>query len=581
VVLPDWQSRIQARLTKLAIDLYQKHDNFNAAEQIFERLRALSGADYEHVYANLMGNMNYYRGAYGPAAELYRHAISLRPKTALYHAHLAGALQQIETDGGSSIAAALASMRDAARLDGENCEYRERVAQLELTQAFVDHYGARSLTLVPDHTRIRILVPEAMVHHLADEIEQRLNPQFLERLERLRRDFLSETGVKIPLINFLDWSGEETCGISISGAPTARIVIAADQVLRPHEPLFDDATPLDGVLRPRGDWIAPEQAGLGALEPSEVLFRAAAHVFGMQIQLLLTHNEAEEIANAVRQVKEQAPLGPWQLNAFTAALRLDLAREGRISATTEMCDAAAALSEPADTRLPDAGAAGPPRVMVLLGEAVSCDLALMPQLFAHVQQVYFENDGIIIPAISFVSTDAANDATFTIHYGEETVTSGPGLRAGEIWIGNGWEQLEAELAQRGVDRVHFALRDGHVIAGAEDIKPICDELGILYQTPEVFLMVSTALAIRTTPIYTVTPLLAERYLQALEPRYPQLVRITRSCFSAEALARALSELPGPNYSLRNLPPLLENLVLGRAPSLQNEHALASLKLSPV
>jgi tetratricopeptide (TPR) repeat protein len=370
---PDWRDAIVSRLESLAVKLYQDQNDYPDAELVYHDLRDFLGEDYEATYRNLLGNLYYYRQGYVEAAAEYRLARRAAPQNARYAANLALALEAEGARNPASdaiLAEAYESAERARELQPHNAEYNETHERLEQARRFVVHYGTAARALVPDPTRLRILLHPTLVA-LATQ-DGHLAPELSERMERLRRKTVDAAKFTLPGVNFREWDDEgvlpDSCAVEVAGA-------------RVLQHVFEGSTSFETLMT----WL-------------EDAIRA-------HLPKLLGHEEAQEISKSCSDGVALAS-EPALLNELTRRARILLAPDGRLDVDALCADMQALAQQPRP--VPPAPAAdrptAPPSPYVGLPSETKHDYSALEAALPAVQADVYERTGVVMPLIRLERT---------------------------------------------------------------------------------------------------------------------------------------------------------------------------------
>ncbi|WP_156679939.1 tetratricopeptide repeat protein [Sphingomonas profundi] len=212
---PDWRPGIVGRLraqAETAID-YANAD-LAATRDFYDAVRALAGPAFEPTYRNLLGNLAFFQGNHTGAADEYRRAIAAAEAEpdARFHGNLALALEEIDAADPSTdvmLAEAIAQAERARALDPEERDYQDYLRRFEATRQFVTRYGPAARALLPDKSRLRILLEPALTLLVTDDDGaggQRLSERFAGHIAALREAIGQEARFTL-------------CGVTVTDAP--------------------------------------------------------------------------------------------------------------------------------------------------------------------------------------------------------------------------------------------------------------------------------------------------------------------------------------------------------------------------
>ena len=179
------------------------------AEEILTTWRHLKGDSEEYVYQNRLGNWDYNVGDYAAAVQHYELAVAANPNrpVLLSNYALAAAALRTQADRRTWLDRAISKLSIAAKLDGEELDYRERLARLTTERDFIDVYGEKALELKTTVTPLGVEIQDADIGVILNSERNDLSKETIERINAWRMAFRSRMGLTLPGVNVTIASG--------------------------------------------------------------------------------------------------------------------------------------------------------------------------------------------------------------------------------------------------------------------------------------------------------------------------------------------------------------------------------------
>lgn len=300
--------------------VFQATADYSRARQLYEKAFQLDRNDEEYKRSraqleNAQGNDHYGRSEYAESIGCYERAIELNPNTAIYHANLAGAWQELRQPGKRLEAQrkAIDAYQQAFRLGGNPAH--ERSAQRAARRRdFAARYGEKVLEMNPAVLPIALDVGEVLSKLIDGGSTDGLSPAVREKLAGLREAIQNEYGIKVPGVKIrggqADFPGgtfvvsiNEVPMVSGSVPPDCRFCPGPEEALHKLGVKGDEeADPLTnqtGLWIRKDDWAKVEAQKLELWEETRFPFRRLEATLRANLAAFLTHDEIDEAVKAL------------------------------------------------------------------------------------------------------------------------------------------------------------------------------------------------------------------------------------------------------------------------------------------
>jgi tetratricopeptide (TPR) repeat protein len=333
-------------LERLVAACYEDPGRTDASLRILNAMLDVKGAEYEHTYRNLVGNIKYFFERYDEAIPEYERASELDPDEPVYHANLAIAWEHRRLPGARTeeLANAIDSQRRALELAPDEAEYREKLAALRAEQTVVGLAGERALDL-PWPPPLRVDVSAPLLPGILDE-QGDISDEILGLIEEMRTRINASTGILVPGIRFRELESVEAAYvIAIRGTllPTEHVEIDKYFCEPPLARLTQLGIPAEVHRQSRvGAWVDPEHhdaavaAGIELWPSVRYLLAHLESVLRSQLDQFVDHRQAAQLLEGVESGSEITG-SPSLLTEFVAALRALVRERVPVVALDEIC----------------------------------------------------------------------------------------------------------------------------------------------------------------------------------------------------------------------------------------------------
>jgi flagellar biosynthesis component FlhA len=154
-----------------------------------------------------------------------------------------------------------------------------------------------------------------------------------------------------------------------------------------------------------------------------------------------------------------------------------------------------------------------------------------------------------------------SDGSFQLQINDAALSPTPGLEPDQFWLNYPASQLPARgLTGRPALEPNLGT-EAAIMQGGEDIAKTWRDAGYTTRSPLGYVIFNVAAVIRRNPSVLLSADLVEHYLTTLQATYPILVNAALKRFNVEALTQILRDKLDARASIRNLPGILESLLV--------------------
>lgn len=205
-----------------------------------------------------------------------------------------------------------------------------------------------------------------------------------------------------------------------------------------------------------------------------------------------------------------------------------------------------------------------PSLKLYLGHLPYIDRQSLKDEFGRFQDLFFDECGVIIPAMDIIEDPSLSETTLQLEINGEKQPPIESLAENEFWVFYPASQIENPFLNHTWQfRPSIEPNTGEeaaIVTGGQAEQQTWRENGYDIRTCQGYVIFSTAAQVRSHKADFVNSRLVRFYLSRLQENYPALIETVREVISETDLIKELKSRLAEYESIKNLPGILEDLL---------------------
>jgi type III secretory pathway component EscV len=201
-----------------------------------------------------------------------------------------------------------------------------------------------------------------------------------------------------------------------------------------------------------------------------------------------------------------------------------------------------------------------PSLTLFLSKSSLLDRATLNQLFTNLQESLFNELGIICPIVSIQDSEEMSQNWFQLQINDRRLDPTSGLKFDEFLVNYpSSKTTEIGVASRPALNPLWE-NEASIVQGGNEARLKCEQAGYEIVNPVDYIFLSVAATVRKNAGLLLSVELVEHFLATLEEFYPDLINAVRTHVDISTLTETLRAKLKRNSSIKNMPPILEDLL---------------------